>query len=116
MPASCAAMLPVSTRAGIAGRELGNRVAAIFIYLPLDLPPVACRRRIWAQKSVARASHEGLGLAVALRAGGLLPAPLLAAGVRFLSARCFANLVISDIPGPTQPVLLLGARCSDATR
>ncbi len=102
------AMVPVSTRA--AADRLGNHVTATFIDLPLDLPPARCLHEVAAAKALRRTWHEPLGLQVALDVAGLAP-PLLAAPLTWvLCSLPFANLIVSDIPGPSRPLALLGAR------
>jgi diacylglycerol O-acyltransferase / wax synthase len=101
------AMVPVSTRAGADG--LGNHVSATFLDLPIDLPPVQCLHDVAAAKALHRTWHEPLGLKVAAEAAGLA-SPLLAAPLTWvLCSMPFANLIVSDIPGPAEPLALLGA-------
>jgi diacylglycerol O-acyltransferase len=109
---SLRAMVPVSTRGP--HHAPGNRVTAIFIDLPLGRPPAACLHHITASKAVHRAWHEAMGLGSALKTGEHVPEPLEAAIVRLAAGLQFANLIVSDVPGPDRPPSLLGARLVEA--
>jgi WS/DGAT/MGAT family acyltransferase len=102
------AMVPVSTLVGAGG--LGNHVTAMFLDLPVDLPPRPCLHEIAAAKALHRAWHEPLGLRVALEAGGLVPSALASPLTQLMCALPFANLIVSDVPGPPERLSLLGAR------
>jgi diacylglycerol O-acyltransferase / wax synthase len=100
-------MVPVSTLSGPGG--LGNHVTATFLDVPLDLAPERCLHEIAAAKALHRTWHEPLGLQVALGAAGLAP-PAVAAPVTWLLCSLpFAHLIVSDVPGPREPLSLLGA-------
>jgi WS/DGAT/MGAT family acyltransferase len=101
------AIVPVSTRAG--GRGLGNQVTAMFLDLPIGLPPVRCLHEIAAAKALNRTWHESLGVRAALEATGRAPAVLASPLTQLLCALPFANLIVSDVPGPPEPLSLLGA-------
>lgn len=105
------AMLPVST--WMPGRDAGtgNHVTAIFVDLPQDTGDLgALVARIAGSKAVLRTAHAAAGMAMLVQATGLLPAPLHRAVVRTATSLPFANLVVSDTPGPEQPLALLGRR------
>ncbi|HET9780884.1 MAG TPA: wax ester/triacylglycerol synthase domain-containing protein [Candidatus Dormibacteraeota bacterium] len=109
IPAALRAMLPVSTQAFMPGAHLGNHVSAVFIDLPMQVDGLATLvRHIAAAKAVVRTAHAAAGGAVAVEAVGRLPRPLRAAVLRTVSELPFANLVISDIPGPDRPQHFLG--------
>lgn len=105
------AMLPVSTRPPSNKPRLGNHVTSVFVDLPLDERDLgACVRRIAASKSELRSLHEADGVAVMLEAAGVLPAALHSAVVRRVGGMALANLVLSDVPGPDEPLFFLGRR------
>jgi diacylglycerol O-acyltransferase / wax synthase len=100
-------MIPVSTLAGDGG--LGNHVSATFLDLPVGLPPVPCLHEVAAAKALHRTWHEPLGVRAALEAGGLAPAAVASPLTQVLCALPFAHLVVSDVPGPPEPMSLLDA-------
>jgi WS/DGAT/MGAT family acyltransferase len=100
-------MVPVSTLAGAGG--LGNHVTATFLDLPVGLPPAPCLQEIAAAKALHRTWHEPLGVRAALDAAGLVPPALASPLTQVLCALPFAHLIVSDVPGPSEPMSLLGA-------
>ena len=100
-------LVPISTLGG--GSGLGNHVTAMFLDLPVDLPPARCLHEIVAAKAMHRTWHEPLGLLVALRAAALAPSVLASPLTVLVSALPFANLIVSDVPGPPEALSLLGA-------
>jgi diacylglycerol O-acyltransferase / wax synthase len=111
IPPALRAMLPVSTRGPMLAASPRNDVSAIFVDLPMDTDDAAtlvCR--IAEAKATLRTAHATEGSAMAVQAAGLLPAPLHAALLKLVSVFPFANLVLSDVPGPDQPLFLLGRR------
>lgn len=100
-------MVPVSTNDG--GGDLGNHVTATFLDLPVDLEPVPCLHEIAAAKALHRTWHEPLGLRTALAAAGLAPSVLAAPVTWLLGCLPVAHLIVSDVPGPAEPLSLLGA-------
>jgi diacylglycerol O-acyltransferase len=111
MPHALRAMLPVSTRPSAGGSELGNHVTAVFIDLPLDysdLPSLV--RRIATSKSNLRSAHAAAGASMLIDAAGRLPRPLHEAIVRLASSLPAFNLIMSDVPGPDEPLFILGRR------
>lgn len=105
------AMLPVSTWTQGRTGSTGNHVAAVFVDLPQDTFDLrALVARIAASKSVLRSAHAAAGMSMLVDTAGLLPTPLHRAVVRASTSLPFANLVVSDTPGPPEPLALLGRR------
>jgi diacylglycerol O-acyltransferase len=105
-------MAPVSIAART-GRsdELSNRVSAWMVRLPLAEPDP--RRQLAAiQKTTSRLKEErnALGGLLWSRLSGLMPATLLALGSRLTWRNLPCNMVVTNVPGPTRPLYLLGAR------
>jgi len=109
--ATLRAMLPVSTRGAERGFTLGNHVSSIFVDLPVGLAEFASAvRHVSWSKATLRTTHAADGGALAIEATRLLPAPLQGPALRFVSGLPFAHLIVSDVPGPDQPMFLLGRR------
>lgn len=110
-PRALRAMLPVSTWPSAARPSLGNHVTAIFVDLPVQATdPAALVRTIAASKSVLRSAHAAAGMSMLIEAAGLLPHPLHEAVVRFAGGLMSSNLVLSDVPGPVEPLFMMGRR------
>jgi diacylglycerol O-acyltransferase len=108
-PQAMRAMVPVSTWVAAGDLMLGNHVTAVFIDLPTDTSDLAALvRRIATSKSNLRTSHAAAGMSVLIEAAGRLPRPLHEAVVRFAASLTTANLVLSDVPGPCDPLFVLG--------
>lgn len=105
------AMVPVSRHAKGASETTGNHVVLLLVRLPLDNPdPVACLLRIAATTRELKAGHASMGgeLLVAL-SEVTSPALLTAVLSLALEMRAF-NLIVTNVPGPTQPLSLLDAK------
>jgi hypothetical protein len=109
MPRALRAMLPVSTRRPGGGVSLGNHVSSIFVDLPMYTDDVAeLVPAIVHAKATLRIAHAAAGGSLLVAAAGLLPATVHRPLLQLVSALPFANLVLSDVPGPAAPLELLG--------
>jgi diacylglycerol O-acyltransferase len=105
------ALVPVSVRGEPSAGEVGNHISTVFVDLPVSEPELA--QRIAAISAQTRQLKES----AAVRAGALMVgasgwAPPLVSGVlarAMGSVRAF-NLVVSNLPGPQQPLYLSGVR------
>lgn len=102
------AMVPISLRRRD-DRDLGNHFASVFLPLPLGLRDPQARLATIAGATRDARAHFGKGTGVRLLGlvGGI-GARLERAAVQWLSAR--ASLVVSNLPGPTEPLHLGGHR------
>ncbi|HEX3814884.1 MAG TPA: wax ester/triacylglycerol synthase family O-acyltransferase [Mycobacteriales bacterium] len=110
------AMVPVSVRTESEQGELGNRVLPHFIELPVGEPnPVLRLSRIsyamQAHKTGNQASQT-VGARALIKLSGFAPPTLHALGARAAGsfARKFFNVVVTNVPGPQQPLYATGAR------
>ena len=105
------AMVPVARRGGVARETAGNRLALLLARLPVrEADPLARIHAVVEATRRLKASHQAAGgdLLVALSE---LATPGLLASVLRLSLRMRAfNLVVTNVPGPAQPLALLGSR------
>jgi WS/DGAT/MGAT family acyltransferase len=110
---SVSAMVPMSVRDDVGGTRLGNSVQAFVVRLPVgEANPVM---RLY-QVAYATRAHQDTGRAVGAEAlvglAGFAPPTLHSLGARVASAmsRRVFNLVITNVPGPQQPLYAAGAR------
>ncbi len=115
VPMPLKVMVPVSRRAGEEAGVPGNRIAFVFITLPVHLrKPEARLAAVHSETTAFKASGRAGGGEAMLGAIGLLPGPLQTRAARFASSARMYNLVVSNVPGPRFPIYLLGAECVEA--
>jgi diacylglycerol O-acyltransferase len=116
-PVRLKAMVPVNVRdddAAAAG-ELGNRISFIFLELPCDEPDPELRLRAISDATRrAKASGESAGATTVLDLAAAAPSTLQRAISRLMASPRTFNVVVSNIPGPRQPVWMLGCRLREA--
>ena len=103
-------MVPVSVR--IPGdARLGNRVAPAFVDVPIGaMGPKRRLAEIRKGTQHLKDSMMAMGADAIISLGAYAPGGLLAAAARAASRGPWFNLVVSNIPGPQQPMYLAGAR------
>jgi WS/DGAT/MGAT family acyltransferase len=100
---------PVSTRRGD-DRRLGNQVSSWIVRLPLaSADPLARVAEIHRETEALKASHQSLGVETLFALAEWAPRALLGLAARATSARP-VNAIVTNVPGPAQPLYLLGAR------
>lgn len=109
------AMVPVSVRDEGAAGELGNRISFVFVELPCDEPDPA-RRLALVQEAMGerKAGGEPQGGDVLLGAVEYAPRPLQHAAAHLVASPRTFNLVVSNIPGPSEPLYMCGCRLEEA--
>ncbi|MEJ3657479.1 wax ester/triacylglycerol synthase family O-acyltransferase [Actinomycetes bacterium KLBMP 9759] len=110
------AMVPVSVRVPGSEENLGNRVSAYFVDLPVGLPDAVDRlTTISAAMEGHKRSGSAIGASALVGLVGLTPPTLHSLGARLsssLSARVF-NVVVTNVPGPQFPLYAVGGRMRD---
>jgi WS/DGAT/MGAT family acyltransferase len=111
-------MVPVSVRSREQMGTFGNRVSTMFVPIPTDEPDP--RRRLQRAHEIlssAKQRHRALPADLLADASRFIPPALVARAARVtaevLSSRRLApplNLVISNVPGPRDPLYCAGAR------
>jgi WS/DGAT/MGAT family acyltransferase len=105
------AMIPVSTRDESQRMAMGNRVASIFVDLPIGAPDAATRlRKITAATKDLKSSHQAVAAGAIMGIGSWAPPTLHGLAARLVARQRFVNLVVSNVPGPQIPLYLGGAR------
>jgi diacylglycerol O-acyltransferase / wax synthase len=109
-------MVPVNLRdESEHGGDGGNRIAFSFIELPLHVATAEARlRRVHAATVAFKRSHRPAGSHAMLSAIGMLPDPIKSLAARFAASPRAYNVTISNIPGPRDPLYMLGARLEEA--
>lgn len=104
------ALVPVSVRAP-GDRSIGNRVAPALVDIPVG--PMGAKRRLAEVRRGTehlKSSMMAISADAIISLGAYAPAGFLAAAARIVSFGPWFNLVVSNIPGPPQPLYLAGAR------
>jgi diacylglycerol O-acyltransferase len=108
-------MVPVSVRGDSEGGALGNRIAFLFTELPCAEPdPLARLVQINAVTAQRKAAGEAEGSDAALQALAHGPRTLQRAASHLVASPFAFNLVVSNIPGPQQPLYMLGCELTHA--
>ena len=108
-------MAPVSVRSADQRGQLGNRVSAWMVDLPVSLPdPKQQLERIASQTRELKESKQAVGADVLTAAADWTPSTLLALGARNATRLLPFNMVVTNVPGPQVPMYLLGARMTEA--
>jgi diacylglycerol O-acyltransferase len=114
-PARLKAMVPASVRAKDGGGELGNQISFLFLELPCDEPdPITRLREIHAATRERKEASEPEGADAVLELLGFAPSPIQRAVARIMASPRTFNFVVSNIPGPTEPMYMLGCRLREA--
>lgn len=114
------AMVPVSVRAGVDDAAVGsgdNRVSAVLVDLPIGEPnPVMRLHQVSHGLGTGRNAGHFVRADRMIALSGFAPPTLHALGVKAASrfSRRLYNLVVSNVPGPQEPLYLAGARLADS--
>ena len=108
-------MAPVSVRSEDERGQLGNRVSAWMLELPVSLEdPRQQLGRIAELTRELKESKRAVGADVLTQAADWTPSTLLALGARNATRLLPFNMVVTNVPGPQVPMYLLGARMLEA--
>ena len=109
------AMVPVALRGATDAGALGNRISFLFIDLPTDEPDPSRRlRNIHQVTSERKESREAEGADLVLSAVAHAPHVVQRAMARLAASPRTFNLVVSNIPGPSEPMWMRGCRLREA--
>ena len=104
-------MTPVSVRRETEHGQLGNRVSSWIFQLPLEVSdPREQLEEISRTTTELKESKEAIGAEVLMQAAEWTPPTLLSLGARNITRTTPFNTVVTNVPGPQQPMYLLGAR------
>src|SRR5215210_2867066 len=113
-PVGLKTMVPVSVRGHNGGGRLGNQVSFVFIELPCDEPdPVRRLRDVKLAMSERKRGGEPEGADTVLKAFGYAPVVVQHVVSRMVASPRAFNLVVSNIPGPREPLYMLGCELEE---
>jgi diacylglycerol O-acyltransferase len=108
-------MVPVNVRTAGENGWPGNRISFMFVDLPCDEPdPVRRLREIHEDTSRRKAGGEAQGLGAVLDTVGYAPPPIQSVVAKAVASPRVSNLVVSNIPGPPEPMYMLGCELEEA--
>ena len=114
-PAPLKAMVPVNVRETGQNGELGNQISFMFVDLPCDEPDPIRRLQLIHGETVERKSGgESRWVRDILRAVGYFPQPVRDAVSQVIASPLIFNLTVSNIPGPSEPMYMLGCELEEA--
>jgi diacylglycerol O-acyltransferase len=106
-PTPLKAMIPVSVRSS--DDVLGNHISFVFAELPCDQPnPIGRLYQVHTAMSARKRAGEPQGADLALKAVGRTPGVVQHAISRIMASPRTFNLVVSNIPGPSGDLYMLG--------
>jgi len=108
-------LCPVSVRADDQHGSLGNKVSAMFVNLPVDNRPAVERlRAISVQTADLKERRQAVGAEMLLGMTEYVAPTLMSLAARVVHRQPFFNLIVTNVPGPQQPLYLMGARLVEA--
>jgi diacylglycerol O-acyltransferase / wax synthase len=108
-PTRLKTMVPVNVRGSGEADRLGNRISFMFVDLPCDEPdPVRRLREIHAATSDRKRAGKPEGADDVVRSLSFAPSPVRGMVSRMIASPRTFNLTVSNIPGPPEPLYMLG--------
>jgi diacylglycerol O-acyltransferase / wax synthase len=108
-------MVPVNVREDGEQEELGNRISFMFVELPCQEPDPGIRlNRVHEQTTQGKQGGDPVAGDAALRLAGYAPRPIQQLVSRMMASPRMFNLVVSNIPGPREPMFMLGCELKEA--
>lgn len=105
------AMVPVSTRDASKQMALGNQVSMFFADLPVGIADASRRlESITALTAELKSSHQAIAATRLINTARWTPPTLHGLAARLVARQRFANVIVSNVPGPQVPLYLSGAQ------
>jgi diacylglycerol O-acyltransferase len=106
------ASVPVNLRPPTEEPKLGNRFGLVFVSLPVgEIDPVARVKRVHDHMAGLKRSYQPVLVLTVLSALGSAPEILHGPAIDLFSSK--ASLVLSNVPGPRDPLYVAGCRISE---
>jgi WS/DGAT/MGAT family acyltransferase len=114
VPDYLVALVPVSIRRPDEKGELGNRISTIMVRLPLAEPDPRKRlERLRDETRRLKESDNARAASLLIEATGWAPPTINRLLARGMARPLVFNLVVSNVPGPQQPLYLLGRQIKE---
>jgi diacylglycerol O-acyltransferase / wax synthase len=114
VPAYLVALVPVSIRRPDEKGELGNRISTIMVRLPLaESDPRKRLQQLRDETRRLKESDNARAASLLIEATGWAPPTINRLLARGMARPLVFNLVVSNVPGPQQPLYLLGRRIKE---
>ncbi len=114
-PVPLKTMVPVSVRDDGELDDLGNRISFMFVDLPCDEPDAERRlRRVQMATGEGKESGDPGTSELALRLIGYGPRTVRRLVAKAMASPRMFNLVVSNIPGPSEPMYMCGCELKEA--
>lgn len=105
------ALVPVSVRAESEQGALGNEVARMWALLPVGIEdPVRQHAAIRDATAQLEDERQAIGARTLTELSGFASPTIMSQAARLQQRQRFINLVVTNVPGPQQPLYLLGRR------
>ncbi len=105
------ALVPVSVRAESEQGALGNEVARMWALLPVGIEdPVRQHAAIRDTTAQLEDERQAIGARTLTELSGFASPTIMSQAARLQQRQRFINLVVTNVPGPQQPLYLLGRR------
>jgi len=112
-PREVKAMVPVSVEAP--GARWGNRIAFLFLELPVgEADPVWRLRDVHVAMRERKREHEPEAIDAVFSAVAYAPRTIRRMASKLIASPQLSNLTVSNIPGPQQPLYLMGCEAKRA--
>jgi diacylglycerol O-acyltransferase len=109
-PQGLRAMVPVNIRPATDRLALGNRITSLFVHLPVDIGDPLLRYRAQLEEAEGlKSGSQAAGSRGLIDLAAMAPPVLHTFIARSLFATRLFNLTVTNVPGPQQPLYVLGS-------
>ncbi len=108
------AMVPVNVRTAGDRLGMGNKIASLFVHLPVAEPdPLRRYRMTTGDAEELKHGNQGTGSDTLIKLAGVAPPILHSFLARALFASRLFNVTITNVPGPQEPLYAFGCRMEE---
>ena len=103
-------LVPVSVRAEPEQGALGNEVAPMWALLPVGIEDPIRQQAAIRDGTAVAGERQAIGARTLTELSGFASPTIMSQAARLQQRQRFFNLVVTNVPGPQQPLYLLGRR------